>query len=65
MQLDETKIFIRCAELGISQKELLSKLNCGRDFFTRIKKGCKVNAVTLNRLAAALNCKPADLLKGE
>ena len=65
--LDLVKIKARRMELGLSQAEAAKRAGLGgsRQHWSNIETGAKadVTMTTLGKLAKALRCRPADLLK--
>jgi len=62
MQVDVNKLFLRCAELEMTESEALAKAGVSPDLLSRIRKGSRIQAPTLAKLAKALKCRPIDLV---
>jgi len=62
VKLNAKKIFLRCAELGISQREMLRRMGSTGDLMTRINRGAKISARILHKLSETLRVEPDELL---
>lgn len=60
MQLDENKFNIARARSGKTLKEL----GIDSNLIYRARKGAKLRAATVHRIAAALGVDPAEIIKG-
>lgn len=62
---DKQKIIVKMAEAGISSyKELATRTGVCANTISRLNNGGSAQFATLQALAGALNCKPAELLEG-
>ena len=62
MKIDARKMFSICADNGISIKTLKEKTGLSYNTISAIRRGQKVKAETLGKLANALNVKSIELL---
>lgn len=62
MKIDARKMFSICADSGISMKMLKEKSGLSYGTINAIRRGQKVKAETLGKLASALNVKSIELL---
>ncbi len=62
MRIDPDKLFLRCAELEITERQALAKAGVAPDLLSRIRKGSRIQAPTLAKLAKALDVRPQDLV---
>ncbi len=62
MRIDARKLFSLCADNGISIKTLKEKTGLSYNTISAIRRGQKVKAETLGKLANALNVKSIELL---
>ncbi len=65
MKIDPDKLFLRCVELEITEREAMAKAGVAPDLISRIRKGSKIQAPTLAKLAKALDVRPQDLMVTE
>ena len=62
MRIDPNKLFLRCVELEITEREAMAKAGVAPDLLSRIRKGSRIQAPTLAKLAKALDVRPQDLV---
>ena len=61
---DKQKMLVKMAEAGIgSYKELAARTGVCVNTISRLNNGGSAQFVTLQSLAGALNCEPAELLE--
>lgn len=61
---DKQKMLVKMAEAGIgSYRELAARTGVSVNTISRLNNGGSAQFVTLQALAGALNCEPADLLE--
>lgn len=61
---DKQKMLVKMAEAGIgSYKELAERTGVCVNTISRLNNGGSAQLVTLQALAGALNCEPAELLE--
>ena len=65
MRIDPDKLFLRCAELEITERQALAKAGVALDGRRLIKKSSRIQAPTLAKLAKALDVRPQDLMMME
>lgn len=63
MFVDERKLMEKAAERQMTVKELVEKAGVTYQAISSIKRGWRSTTRTVGKLAAALDCKPADILK--
>ncbi len=62
MIIDYQKFFIACAKAKITASAAVEKAGLSSFILTKIKKGNNVTALTVGKLAEALNISVEDLL---
>ena len=65
MYIDEKKLYLMCARRQMTIKELIKKAGVTYQFLASVKKGWRSTTKTIGKIAAALECDPAELLKDE
>ena len=60
MRLDIEKLHIAQARTG----KTLDQLGISRDFLYRARRGAELRPTTIFKLAQALGCDPAEIVKG-
>ena len=65
MFVDERKLYEKVAEKQMTVRELVEKAGVTYQTIASIKRGWRSTTRTVGKLAAALGCKPADILKEE
>lgn len=62
MKIDPDKFYLACADRDMSENEAMKKAGVAPDLLARIRKGRRVQASTLAKLAKALDVRPKDLV---
>lgn len=63
MYIDEKKLYLMCAKRKMTVKELTNKAGITFQVITAIKKGWRSTTKTVGKIAEALDCDPAEILK--
>lgn len=57
-----TTLALFMASKALTQRELLEQAHISQAVIKRIQRGKPIKPVTVGKIAAALNCKPADIV---
>lgn len=65
MRIDPNKLFLRCAEMEVTERQAMQKAGVSVNLISKIRNGHRIQAITLAKLAKALDCRPQDLVMME
>ena len=62
MRIDPNKLYLRCAELEMKERQAMQKAGVAVNLISKIRNGHRVQAQTLAKIAKVLQCRPQDLV---
>lgn len=62
LTINQTALALFMASKALTQRELIEQAHISQAVIKRIQKGQPIKPVTVGKIAAALNCKPADIV---